>query len=248
MSKAKINWIHIIKDHMQKSMRLSDYHYPYAILISKFLNYFDVNFEDETFEFVKSLLEVNNGSLSKMGFTKINGRWVSKDGDYSGSSSGVHAEHDEEDQEVAEGADMNVQNEEQPATDLVLEQVLNIKEIRLLRCLPLRLTWSIGWIALLKTKGICMIFELQIFRTLTTNFNAWIHFFRPLMNRLKLFRTIFLSCSMGKKIEEKQSVDITKQPIVKLGRQVFVVLSMCVLLYFELFCFHIFLKSICADK
>jgi len=35
MSKVKINWIHIIKEHMEKSMRLSDYHYPYAILISK---------------------------------------------------------------------------------------------------------------------------------------------------------------------------------------------------------------------
>ena len=81
MKKVKINWIHIIKEHMQKSMRLSDYHYPYAILISKFLLYFEVNLEDETSELVKSTQEVNNGSLSKMGFTKINGRWVSKDGD-----------------------------------------------------------------------------------------------------------------------------------------------------------------------
>ena len=54
--KVKINWIHIIKEHMKKSMRLSDYHYPYAILISKFLNYFEVNLEDETSELVKSTL------------------------------------------------------------------------------------------------------------------------------------------------------------------------------------------------
>ena len=74
MNKVKINWIHIIKEHMQKSMRLSDYHYPYVVLISKFLLYFEVNLEDETSELVKSTLEVNNGSLSKMGFTKINGR------------------------------------------------------------------------------------------------------------------------------------------------------------------------------
>ena len=53
---------------MQKSMRLSDYHYPYAILISKFLNYFEVNLDDETSELVKSKHEVNNGSLSKLGF------------------------------------------------------------------------------------------------------------------------------------------------------------------------------------
>jgi len=103
---------------MQKSMRLSDYHYPYAILISKFLNYFEVNLDDETSKFVKSTHEVNNGSLSKMGFTKINGIWVSKNGDYGGSSSGAHVEHDEEDQEAVEGADINVQNEDQLATDL----------------------------------------------------------------------------------------------------------------------------------
>ena len=87
---------------MQKSMRLSDYDYPYAILISKFLNYFEVNLEDETSELVKSAHEVNNGSLSKMSFTKINGRWVSKDGKHGGISSGIHAEHGEKDQEAAD--------------------------------------------------------------------------------------------------------------------------------------------------
>jgi len=39
VNKVKINWIHIIKENMQKSMRLRDYHYPYGILISKFLNF-----------------------------------------------------------------------------------------------------------------------------------------------------------------------------------------------------------------
>jgi len=53
-----------------------------------------------------------------MGFTKIGGKWVSKDGEHGGSSSGAHAEHDEEDQEVAEGAGVNVQDEDQPAPDL----------------------------------------------------------------------------------------------------------------------------------
>jgi len=33
---------------------------------------------------VKSSHEVNNGSLSKMGFTKVDGKWVSKDGDQAG--------------------------------------------------------------------------------------------------------------------------------------------------------------------
>jgi len=88
---------------MQKSMRLSDYHYPYFILISKFLNYFEVDLEEETSEFVKSTQEVNNGSLSKMGFTKIGGRWISKDGEHGGSSSGAHGEHDEKIKKLLKG-------------------------------------------------------------------------------------------------------------------------------------------------
>jgi len=60
MKKIKVNWIHIIKEHMQKAIRLSDYHYPYAVLVSKFLLYFEVNLEDETFELVKSTQELNN--------------------------------------------------------------------------------------------------------------------------------------------------------------------------------------------
>jgi len=111
MKKIKINWIHIIKEHMQKSMRLSDYHYPY-VLISKFLLYFEVNLEDETSKLVKSTQEMKNRSLSKMGFTKISGRWVNKDGDHGGSASAATADFDEEDQ----AADMDIHNEDHPAT------------------------------------------------------------------------------------------------------------------------------------
>ena len=63
---------------MQKATRLCDFHYPYAILITKFLQYFEVDLEQELVEVVKSSSEINSGSLSKMGFTKINGFWVSK--------------------------------------------------------------------------------------------------------------------------------------------------------------------------
>jgi len=94
MKKIKINWIHIIKEHMQKATRLSDYHYPYVVLISKFLLYFEMNLEDETSELVKSTQEMNSGSLSKMRFTKINGKWVSKYGDHGASSSAAAADFD----------------------------------------------------------------------------------------------------------------------------------------------------------
>ena len=72
-----------------------------------------MNLEDETSELVKSTQEMNNGSLSKMGFTKINGRWVRKYRDHGGSSSVAAADFDEEDQ----AADMDIHNEEQLATN-----------------------------------------------------------------------------------------------------------------------------------
>jgi len=198
MSKGKINWIHIIKEHMQKSMRLSDYHYPYAILISKFLNYFEVNIEDETYDLVKSTHEVNNGSLSKMDFTKINGRWVSKDGEHGGSSSCAHAEHDEEDQEAAEGADINVQDEEQSVADLGAGRSVGYQGNRI----PSMSSFERFMVNRLKNfaKNQRNLHDLCL-----TNFQNLDnrHVFRPLMNELKLFRTSFLSCIMGKKIDAK---------------------------------------------
>ena len=91
-------------------MRLCDYHYPYAIFISKFMHYFEVDLEEEQYEVVKTSLEVNNDSLSKMGFTKIGGKWVSKDGDQVGSSNGAHVEDGGEKQAdiVAASGDVDV--------------------------------------------------------------------------------------------------------------------------------------------
>jgi len=68
MKNIKVNWIHVFKEPMQKSMRLRDYHFPYVVLISKFLQYFQVDLEKKFVKVVKPSHEINNGSLSKMGF------------------------------------------------------------------------------------------------------------------------------------------------------------------------------------
>jgi len=47
---------------MQKSTRLCDFHYPYVILISKFLQYFEVDIEGELVEIIKPSSEINSGS------------------------------------------------------------------------------------------------------------------------------------------------------------------------------------------
>jgi len=71
---------------MQKSIRLCDFHYPYAILICNFHHYFEVDIEEELAEITKPSSEINSGYLRKIGFTKIGRRWVSKDGDQAGPS------------------------------------------------------------------------------------------------------------------------------------------------------------------
>jgi len=121
MNKVKINWIHAIKEHMQKAMRLCDFHYAYAILISKFLHYFEVDIEGELAEVIKPSSEINSGSLSKMGFTKIGGRRVRKNGDYAGPSG---TNEGNETKEASMHHDINIE-ERMPSMSSFEMQMLN---------------------------------------------------------------------------------------------------------------------------
>jgi len=77
MKNIKVIWIHVFKEHMQKSMRLSYYHFPYVVFMSKFLQYFEIDLDEELSQVVKPSHEINNWSLSKMGFIKVDNKWVS---------------------------------------------------------------------------------------------------------------------------------------------------------------------------
>ena len=78
---------------------------PMLFFISKFLHYFEIDLEDELSKIVKPSHEINNGSLSKMGFIKVGGKWVSKDRKQEGSSSGNLAKDDGDDQATANAGD-----------------------------------------------------------------------------------------------------------------------------------------------
>jgi len=79
MKNIKVNWIHVFKELMQKSVRLSDDRLPHVILVSKFLQYFEVDMDKELTEVVNRSHEINNSSLNKMGFIKLDNMWVSKE-------------------------------------------------------------------------------------------------------------------------------------------------------------------------
>jgi len=59
---------------MLKNVRLSDYQFPYVILVSKICNIL--------------MLTLMNGSLVKMGFVKVNNSWVIQKEDFVGTSAG----------------------------------------------------------------------------------------------------------------------------------------------------------------
>ena len=61
-----------MKEHMMKSKRVVDYRFPYAIMVSKFLDYFEVDVKDELNETMKAESEIDCSTLLKMRFQKSN--------------------------------------------------------------------------------------------------------------------------------------------------------------------------------
>jgi len=56
MNKVKIIWIHVTKDHMNKSKRITYHIVPYVVLVFKMIEHFDVNLEEELDEKAYSLM------------------------------------------------------------------------------------------------------------------------------------------------------------------------------------------------
>jgi len=67
---------------------LRDYFFPHVILVSKNLQNFEVNPNEELSEVVKPSHEINNRSFIKMGFVKVNDSWLNKEDDSAGTSTG----------------------------------------------------------------------------------------------------------------------------------------------------------------
>ena len=76
MNLIKVNWVYIITKHMLKSKRLTDYRFPYAVLVSKLIDYFGIDTSNERNETIKAVSEIDNSTLTKMGFHKVEDCWV----------------------------------------------------------------------------------------------------------------------------------------------------------------------------
>jgi len=96
----QVDWIYVFRDHMLKAKRLTDFRLPYVVLVSKFIEYFGIDVEDELEESTGLLNHTSNQNLHKMGFIKVGNGWttvkavVSGAHDYEVGPSGANQEEE----------------------------------------------------------------------------------------------------------------------------------------------------------
>jgi len=66
----------VFRDHMLKAKRLTDFRLPHVVLVSKFIEYFGIDVEDELEESTGLLNHTSNQNLHKMGFLKVGNAWT----------------------------------------------------------------------------------------------------------------------------------------------------------------------------
>ena len=94
---------------MLKSKRLVDYRFPYAILVSKLIDFFGVDASNERNEPIKAVSEIDISTLTKMGFHKIEDNWVVLKGKNPQEEHGASNVNNEDEDEVVPMEDDTVQ-------------------------------------------------------------------------------------------------------------------------------------------
>jgi len=89
VNKVKVDWVFRMKDHMCKTQKFNDYKLLYAILISRMLEFFEVDLVDELAENLKATSEINQSMLNRIGLQKVNGTWTYKGVNSEGAGSRV---------------------------------------------------------------------------------------------------------------------------------------------------------------
>jgi len=71
-----MNWVLLIEDIMLKNHRLVDYEFSYAILASRFIDYFNIDVSNEIVDFTKASNEITERHLKKLGMTYVHHEWI----------------------------------------------------------------------------------------------------------------------------------------------------------------------------
>jgi len=72
MGKIKVNRVIVIKEHIIKIRRKVEFRIPYAVLISHFIEYFEIDTDGEVVKLVKDQNEVTTTTLNKIGLIEVN--------------------------------------------------------------------------------------------------------------------------------------------------------------------------------
>ena len=115
MNQIKVNRVFIINEHMLKSKRLTDYRFPYAILVSKLIDHFGIDTSNERNDTIKTVSEIDNSTLTKMGFHKIEDNWVVLKGKNPQEEHGASNLNNEDEDEAVPMEDDTIQVAEQSA-------------------------------------------------------------------------------------------------------------------------------------
>jgi len=79
VNKIKVNWVSVIKEQLVRIRKKPEFKIPYAILISSFIEYYDIDVENELNEEVKAQSEITVATLNKIGLKKVNrNQWICK--------------------------------------------------------------------------------------------------------------------------------------------------------------------------
>ena len=71
-----MNWILLIEDIMLKCHQSIDFEFPYAVLTSRFIDYFNIDVSNEIVDFTKAFNEITKRHLMKLGMTYVDHEWV----------------------------------------------------------------------------------------------------------------------------------------------------------------------------
>ena len=79
MNKIKVNWVNVICEHLFKLGKKLEYCIPYVILLSQFIEYFEIDVESEFVEEIKALNQITTANFTKIGLKKMkNKKWICK--------------------------------------------------------------------------------------------------------------------------------------------------------------------------
>ena len=72
INKVRVNWVSVIKEQLFRIRKKPGFQVPYVVLLSSFIEYYEVNVENELVEKVKAHSEIIVATSNKIGFKKVN--------------------------------------------------------------------------------------------------------------------------------------------------------------------------------